>query len=338
MAQLLEEDEAQYAALSPQHAGVMRALLRVLDGTDDVESQLQWGMPDATLVTAFGDPSDTDWLDDSGIVVSCLCPTTPDRRWCHEHILRCFKRQTYKRKELVVLETGGEPSTFWRDEARRNLCVRYEHRPDDMVLGTKRQRLVDLAKGDALCHFDDDDVYGDAYVARALAALCGDGGEGAVTEARLATLSRWHSYDAGTGGVTLYDGAEDGGDVVAVVREAAGGDTKTLLQDYTRLTVEWQCRVFGYGFSYVYTRAFAQLAPFADADAQEDLRFVLDATAAAGEKNATVILYDASDVLHVAHGANASRDEVTRTLDDDERKPLAALVAAAAELRVPAKT
>ena len=47
MAQLLEEDEAQYAALSPQHAGVMRALLRVLDGTDDVESQLQWGMPDA---------------------------------------------------------------------------------------------------------------------------------------------------------------------------------------------------------------------------------------------------------------------------------------------------
>ena len=60
MAQLLEEDEAQYAALSPQHAGVMRALLRVLDGTDDVESQLQWGMPDATLVTAFGDPSDAD--------------------------------------------------------------------------------------------------------------------------------------------------------------------------------------------------------------------------------------------------------------------------------------
>ena len=51
-----------------------------------------------------------------------------------------------------------------------------------------------------------------------------------------------------------------------------------------------------------------------------------------------MILYDASDVLHVAHGANASRDEVTRTLDDDERKPLAALVAAAAELRVPPKT
>ena len=71
---------------------------------------------------------------------------------------------------------------------------------------------------------------------------------------------------------------------------------------------------------------------------REDLRFVLDATAAAGEKNATVIHYDASDVLHVAHGANASRDEVTRTLDDDERKPLATLVAAAAELRVPAKT
>ena len=75
-----------------------------------------------------------------------------------------------------------------------------------------------------------------------------------------------------------------------------------------------------------------------DAPTQATPAAHLDATAAAGEKNATVILHDASDVLHVAHGGNASRDEVTRTLDDDERKPLAALVAAAAELRVPAKT
>ena len=55
-----------------------------------------------------------------------------------------------------------------------------------------------------------------------------------------------------------------------------------LLQEYVRLTHEWHARVLGYGFSYCYTRAFAGLAPFADANAHEDWQFVIDCVSAGG--------------------------------------------------------
>ena len=54
---------------------------------------------------------------DSVSLVSVLSPTTYERRWCHESLYRCFKHQSYPRKELIVLDTGAHPSPFFSRRA-----------------------------------------------------------------------------------------------------------------------------------------------------------------------------------------------------------------------------
>ena len=60
-------------------------------------------------------------------LVSVLSPTTSDRHWAHPNLYRCFDQQSWKRKELVVLDTGPAPSPFFSrlDDPR----VRYTHLP-----------------------------------------------------------------------------------------------------------------------------------------------------------------------------------------------------------------
>ena len=60
-------------------------------------------MDDAPLA-----PPPTD-VDDAPLV-SCICPTTPSRAWAFETAYASFCRQTYARTELLVFETGGDPS------------------------------------------------------------------------------------------------------------------------------------------------------------------------------------------------------------------------------------
>ena len=137
--------------------------------------------------------------------------------------------------------------------------------------------------------------------------------------------SRWPSYDTTADRYRAYDGSEDLNDVAEILRmtERKGNE---LLQEYVRLTHEWHARVLGYGFSYCYTRAFAGLAPFADANAHEDWQFVIDCVSAGGAVTAlgdrlpaaTIILYTDTDVLHVSHGTNTSSNETTGELAADE--------------------
>jgi hypothetical protein len=106
-------------------------------------------------------------------LVSVVTPTTPARRWAHANLYECFDRQTWPNKELCVYETGGAaPSAFWREIMASDGRVRYEHEPSgDSNLGAKRNRLATMARGEVLAHFDDDDCYRSAYLARMVAGL-----------------------------------------------------------------------------------------------------------------------------------------------------------------------
>ena len=78
-------------------------------------------------------------------LVSCICPTTPARRWSHKSVYRCFSRQTYASRELLVLETGGSgASEFWEAVAAADDRVRYQYEREDAALGEKRNALVSL--------------------------------------------------------------------------------------------------------------------------------------------------------------------------------------------------
>ena len=138
-------------------------------------------------------------------LVSVLVPTSPNRRWAHRSLYECFKRQHWPHKELVVLETGDDPSRFagsWRawmdddafggggpweqrarsaDGARVEASefwtlldddrVTYVYERDDAELGPKRNALGAMARGEILVQFDDDDVYLPHYLDAMVHAL-----------------------------------------------------------------------------------------------------------------------------------------------------------------------
>jgi glycosyltransferase involved in cell wall biosynthesis len=192
------------------------------------------------------------------VLVSVVTPTTPGRRWTHRSLYRCFAQQTWPWKELVVLETGGAPSPFWEATARNDGRVRYAHDENDAALGAKRRRLAEAARGDVVAHFDDDDLYGPAYVDGLVATLLEGGRDGAAKaeEPRVATLVSWLSLDVETGRVAAYDVDDDRRAVEAALGGAVGD----------RAAAERLCaRSLGYGFSFAYTKAAAALAPFDDA-------------------------------------------------------------------------
>jgi glycosyltransferase involved in cell wall biosynthesis len=102
-------------------------------------------------------------------LVSLLCPTRDRRRFLPQ-VLKLFRRQTWPadRLELVVVDDGRERTA---DLFEGDPRVRFEHLDVRVPLGTKRNRLVQLARGEILVHLDDDDWVPDDRVERAVRAL-----------------------------------------------------------------------------------------------------------------------------------------------------------------------
>lgn len=88
----------------------------------------------------------------SGPLVSCLMPTWNRREFVGAAI-DCFLRQTYEPRELVIVDDGKPVEDLVSADPR----IRYFRLAKKMVTGPKRNRCCELARGEILCHFDDDD-------------------------------------------------------------------------------------------------------------------------------------------------------------------------------------
>ena len=86
-------------------------------------------------------------------LVSCIMPTS-DRRAFVPQAIRCFLRQDYGRRELVVLDDGRDPIGDLVPDDPRIVYRRLEER---MLIGDKRNVACELARGDVIAHWDDDD-------------------------------------------------------------------------------------------------------------------------------------------------------------------------------------
>lgn len=92
-------------------------------------------------------------------LVSCLV-VTANRPHLLRRAVRCFNRQSYPHRELVVLDDGTEDLTpALADVPAAQL--RYERIPrqPDNVLGALRNQSLDLARGTYVAQWDDDDWY-----------------------------------------------------------------------------------------------------------------------------------------------------------------------------------
>lgn len=138
-------------------------------------------------------------MKNSELLVSVICPTTSERRVYHPLLYECFITQTHRLKELVVIDSGTEPSEFLQARAREDTRIVYRFfkmPPKDMAIGLKRNIACYVASGHVFAHFDDDDLYAPGYLAFMLAR---------ITKAKaswvngvppvVAKLSAWHLLD-----------------------------------------------------------------------------------------------------------------------------------------------
>lgn len=86
-------------------------------------------------------------------LVSCIMPTA-DRRGFIRGAIRCFLEQTYENRELVVVDEGeNRIEDLIPDDPR----IRYFEIASGMPLGKKRNFCCRTARGEIICHWDDDD-------------------------------------------------------------------------------------------------------------------------------------------------------------------------------------
>jgi len=85
-------------------------------------------------------------------LVTAVMPTANRPRFVTSAIA-CFQAQTYEPKELLVLDDGESV----RSLIPRDNRIRYVHLDTRLVLGAKQNLGCNLALGEVICHWDDDD-------------------------------------------------------------------------------------------------------------------------------------------------------------------------------------
>jgi len=91
--------------------------------------------------------------------VSCVT-VTMGRFDLLEKSVQCYINQTYPNKELVILSQAEDNSMFryWLMGLNRNDII-FAEAPSDISLGEMRNTSIELAHGDVICQWDDDDLY-----------------------------------------------------------------------------------------------------------------------------------------------------------------------------------
>lgn len=121
--------------------------------------------------------------------VSVITPTK-DRRHFIPHLLEVYRALDWPedQRELIVLDDGRDPV---RDLLQGEPGVTYERLDIRQPIGTKRNLLCEMAKGDVIVHIDDDDYHPPGRIQQAIDTL-EDTGADVVGTSRLAF------YDVGT--------------------------------------------------------------------------------------------------------------------------------------------
>jgi len=182
--------------------------------------------------------------------VSVVVPTMESRHIFHEQLWSVFDLQTWADKELIVVDTYlKSPSSFFEEMARtddRIIYASFKIEPgSDFSIGLKRNICTHLSTGMYIANFDDDDLYSHTYLETMVTNLKN-------SQSDAITLSSWYVYECETGRFGHVD------------PEASYGKLNPEKADqYT----------FGYGFSYVFTRAVALQIPYLNCDLGEDYEF-----------------------------------------------------------------
>jgi len=203
-------------------------------------------------------------------------------------LYRCFAAQTHDDRELLVFDDSPSPSPFFSSlgDAR----VRYQHAPDRLTIGEKRNRLIEQAQGDLIAFFDDDDFYAPDYL-HVMAGSLGD--------ADLIKLAGWFALSVPDDALFFWDTS-----VNHPLHYKVGDGPPSFVTsgqfkpDFVGKNID------GYGFSYVFRRSVFGAARFPAKNFAEDVAFLNDLRAQG--KRVVHAQDTAGLVVHVLHNRNTS--------------------------------
>ncbi|QGZ62627.1 glycosyltransferase family 2 protein [Paraburkholderia acidisoli] len=225
----------------------------------------------------------------SAPVVSVITPT-----WNREALLPFAYRSVAAQREValewIVIDDSAAPSAFMRELT--DLRVIYRHVPQRMTVGEKRNLAVELARGDVIAHFDDDEVYAPRYLSTML-------GQMHRHEAEFAKLGAFFVYSRVYGQFGYWDLMRKSG-----LHFCWSGRPMTLL-NFPHDNPAFADNHLGYGFSYLYTKRLWAAQPFEPRSFNEDGLFA--AAARSHGARMTLLADDIGLCLHVLHAHNTSK-------------------------------
>jgi glycosyltransferase involved in cell wall biosynthesis len=98
-------------------------------------------------------PANSEGVASNQQLVNCIMPTR-DRRHFVGQAIRCFLRQDYPFKELIIVDDGEDAIGDLIPEDNR---IRYVRLNQPLSLGGKRNLACQLSQGHFIAHWDDDD-------------------------------------------------------------------------------------------------------------------------------------------------------------------------------------
>ncbi|NVB41002.1 glycosyltransferase [Pseudenhygromyxa sp. WMMC2535] len=120
-------------------------------------------------------------------LVSCIMPTA-DRRSFVPRAIRQFLAQSHRERELLVIDDGRDCVA---DLIPKHEAIRYERLDHRLTLGEKRNIACELARGELIAHWDDDDWMAPQWLESQVATLREQGAE-------LCGLDQLYFYSPGT--------------------------------------------------------------------------------------------------------------------------------------------
>lgn len=175
--------------------------------------------------------------------VSVVCPTYLRSDFLRK-VVQYYCAQTFDGgMEMIILDDSPEPVDFLDDDLCRQYRIRYIHiEKNRMTLGDKLNLMTQLARGEIIVEFDDDDYYAPQYVERMVEYL-GD--------ADFVTLSGWFAYDPENKG--FYYWAQD---VISPTHFVLSPSKPAYPVSTTGWDSDWAYgNIWGYGFSFVWRKS-----------------------------------------------------------------------------------
>ena len=223
--------------------------------------------------------------------ISVIVPTR-NRASFLPQLLELYRNQTWKNKELLVLDDSEREDEAFKLLAKNHRDIKYWHRSQKLSIGGKRNALVSESTGEIIAHFDDDDYYAPNY-------LSWMHGEMKTNHADLVKLAGWFALHQESNTLGFWDTT----DFKSAHHIFCGTDNISCHKGAFSAN-DLRSFMTGYGFSYFYKKECWSKSRFPDRDHGEDSIFVEQLITA---NKRVQLSQDGSGVcLHIIHHGNTS--------------------------------